>query len=89
LTGHNVAADTGQMSQRTYELARQVRAEEIDAEETPTGAEIAFNPGTRFVIIHELYPWGVTRPEHCTIEVNGRIYNVHGRVLSASMREVE
>ena len=77
------------MSQTTYELTRQVLAEEIDTEEHLTGTEIKFNPGTRFSIIHEPHPWGMTQSEHCTIQVSGKMYNVFARVLSASMREVE
>jgi hypothetical protein len=77
------------MSQKTYELTRQVLAEEIDAEENPMGTTETFNPGTRFTIIHEPHAWGITRTEHCTVQVKGRLYNILGRVLNASMREVE
>jgi len=77
------------MSQKTYELTRPVLAEEIDAKENRTGKAVTLNPGTRFSIIHEPHAWGITKAEHCTIRVDGRNFNVLGRVLNASMREVE
>ena len=77
------------MSQKTCELTRQVLAEEIDAEENRTGTSVTFNPGTCFSIIHEAHAWGITKAEHCTIHVTGKNFNVLGRVLNASMREVE
>jgi hypothetical protein len=77
------------MSQKTYDLTRQVLAEEIDTEENLTGTTERFNPGTRFTIIHEPHVWGITRTEHCTVQVDGKLYNILARVLNASMREVE
>jgi hypothetical protein len=77
------------MSQKTYELTRHVLAEEIDAEENLMGTTATFNPGTRFLIIHEAHPWGITQATHCTVQVQGKLYNILGRVLNASMREVE
>src|SRR5438034_3053976 len=66
------------MSQKTYELTRQVLAEEIDAEENRTGKSVTFNPGTRFAMIHEPHAWGITKTEHCTIRVDGKNFNVLG-----------
>jgi hypothetical protein len=77
------------MRQKTYEVTRQVRAEEIDTAENMTGTTVTFNPGTRFTLIHEPHAWGITQTAHCTVQVNGKLYNILGPVLSASMREVE
>ena len=77
------------MSQKTYELTRQVLAEEIDAEENPAGTTETFNPGTRFTIIHEPHAWGIGQTAHYTVQVHGKHYNILGRVLNASMREVD
>jgi hypothetical protein len=77
------------VSQTTYELTRQVLAEEVGTEENLTGTTETFNPGTRFIIIHEPHVWGITQAAHYTVQVKGKLYNILGHVLSASMREVE
>lgn len=77
------------MSQKTYELTRQVRAEEIDMTEGNTGMTVTFDPGTRFTIIHEPHAWGIAQTAHCTVQVDGRLYSILWPVLNASMKEVE
>jgi hypothetical protein len=77
------------MGQKTYELTRQVLAEEIDTSENMTGTTVTLYPGTRFTIIHKPHAWGITQTAHCTVQVNGKLYNILAPVLSASTREVE
>ena len=77
------------MSQKTYELTRQVLAEEIDMAEGNRGTTVTFDPGTRFTIIHEPHAWGIGQTAHYTVQVDGKLYNILGRVLNASMKEVE
>ena len=87
--GLELVGERLRMRLKTYEFTREVLAEEIDTEEKFTGTTVTFNPGTRFTIIHEPHAWGITNTEYCTIQVDGKLFNIYGRVLSASMREVE
>ena len=77
------------MGQTIYELTRQVLAEEIDMAEGNRGTTVTFDPGTRFTIIHGPHAWGITQTAHCTVQINGKHYNILWPVLRASMREVD
>ena len=72
---------------KIFELTRDnIIAERVDGDEKLLDQSQSFNRGTVLTIIRGSHHWGTAKGiEYCTVEINGKYFNIPARVLANSI----